>query len=98
MRKHCYYLAYRQKNDGRSVPWDRPTGGLVMDPEEYVQGHPIGDSAAAYEILQERYHCGPDEVLIMAEVFEKRECMKAHRLHHQWEHSMNQFLEMMDCA
>jgi hypothetical protein len=95
MRTHCYYLAYRKKVSKLSVNWRKPTGGLMLKPERIVDGYPVGDFQLAWEVLKRRYHCGPHEELIVAEVFEKQEMRMARKLFRQWEAEAKEFLELM---
>jgi len=96
MRKRCFYLAYRRKRSRRSIDWTRPTGGLVMEADGYVYGYPICDFQLAADVLHQRYHCGPHEELIIAEVLEKTEKGIAMRLHGKWERDMSEFMDLME--
>ena len=98
MSNQCFFLAYRRKRGRLTIDWTHPTGGLVMDPERFVDGFPISDFRLAAEILKLRYHCQADEQLIVAEVLERREQRLAHKLHHRWEREMHSFLELMKCS
>ena len=98
MKKRCFYLCYRRKHSRRSIDWTRPTGGLVMEADGYVYGYPICDFQLASDVLHQRYHCGPGEALIIAEVLEKEERSIAKRLHLRWEQDMADFHDLMECA
>jgi hypothetical protein len=97
MRTHCYFLAYRKKS-GKKIRWDSPTGGLVMKPDRFVEGYPVGDYQLAYEVLKRRYHCGPGEELVMAEVFEKREMRLARKLCQEWNREAVEFIDLMEVS
>jgi hypothetical protein len=91
-----YFLCYRIKNCRRNINWTNPTGGLVMEADEFVQGKPISDHQLAANVLELRYHCGPHEALVIAEVFEEPEMLLARRLHQRWEREQHEFLELME--
>ena len=96
MKKHCYFLIYRHRLTSKQIRWDRPTGGLVTEPDRIVAGIPISDMALAAEVLEQRYHCGPHEETIICEVFGREEKRLARKLHRQWETSMREFVELMN--
>jgi hypothetical protein len=95
MRTRCYYLLFRQPSP-RSIDWDNPTGGLMLKPERYVDEFPIGDFQLAAEVLKKRYHCGPHECVVIAEVFEKKEIRLARKLHLKWVADVREFRELMN--
>ena len=70
MRTCVYFLVFRHRTRKRSIDWDRPTGGLVMQAERFVEGFPVADFRLARDVIEQRYHCGPREELVIAEVFE----------------------------
>ena len=98
MRTHVYFLVYRVRNCKRNINWTKPTGGLVMQADHYVQGCPISDPQLAADVLELRYHCGPHETLVIAEVFEKPEMRLARKLHQRWEAEQHEFRELMELA
>jgi hypothetical protein len=67
-----------------------------MEADGYVYGYPICDFQLAADVLHQRYHCGPHEELIIAEVLEKTEKSIAMRLHWKYERDTAEFLEMME--
>lgn len=94
----CYFLCYRtRKYSPQGIPWDKPTGGLVMEPSRILHGIPIVDAETARDVLEDRYHCGPGEILWIAEVLERKDQRKAYLLHEKWERDMLSFLELMQC-
>lgn len=98
MSKLCYFLAYRRTSGREKLRLSQPTGGLVMKPWAVVNGVPAADLALAADVLTERYHCKPDEELVIAEVFCKKEQKLARQLHRAWEEEMHEFLELMESA
>jgi len=97
MRTMCFYLCYRRQAGGR-IRWKHPTGGFVQKPESFVQGCPIGDFQLAAATLERRYHCGPHEELIIAEVFEQEEMRMARQFHRKWQWERTSFLELMNVS
>lgn len=89
-----YFLVYR-KRVGQKLRLKHPTGGLVMEPNKYLYGNPVADFGLAADLCEQRYHCGPHEELIIAEVFCKKERVMAMKLHQLWEDEQHEFLEMM---
>jgi hypothetical protein len=59
---------------------------------------PVCDFKLAGSVLEQRYHCGPDEELVVAEVYERKEQRLARKLHTEWEGQMSEFLELMNCS
>lgn len=94
MRTHVYFLAFRHRAD-RPIRVNRPTGGLVMKAERFVEGIPLADFTLARDVFQQRYHCQADEILDIAEVFGQRQRRWARRLHRQWERDLVEFAELM---
>lgn len=92
--KHVHFLAYRLK-EGESIKWTRPTGGLVMKPKRVCKGVEVADFVLAEEIISHRFHCAPGEHIILAEVLEEVDQVKAHRLHNRYERDYSDFLELM---
>jgi hypothetical protein len=92
--KHVHFLIYRLRS-GESIRWNKPVGGLVMRPKRVCAGIEVADFGLAEEIAQHRYHCGPGEELILAEVLEEKDQVKSHRLHHRYERDFEDFLELM---
>lgn len=98
MRKYTYFLAYRKRCGKLSVNWRKPTGGLVQKPARFVEGYPVSDFQKAGRILERRYHCGPHEELIIAEVFEQEEMRMARQFHRKWQWERTSFLELMNVS
>ena len=94
---YLYWLIFRRNDDCGCIDWDNPTGGLVVETNNVVEGIPVGNMEVIREVCLERYHCGPGEHLIMAEVFEIEDQQRAVILHEQWESEMKTFMEMMNC-
>ena len=92
----CYFLVFRIKTTSL-VPfdWDNPTGGLVTEPCDVINGHPVPDIALTRMVLELRYHCHHDEQLVLAEVFDQPEKQLAAKLHQRWEDEAHEFLELM---
>ncbi len=83
----CYFLLYRVPDEsGRSIDWNNPTGGLVTATE---------DKEHAMDIARARYHLGPHEEMVLAEVWGVAEAAQAYKLHLAWDQEMNSFLELM---
>lgn len=64
--------------------WAAPIGGLVV---------PTEDSTYACHVAHQRYHCGPHEWLLVAEVRRYQSCVRARLLHDQWEREMREWME-----
>ena len=93
MDSRCYFLAYRMRN-GDPIDWEEPTGGVVME-ARLVEGIPMSDYDIARQVLEDRYHCAPGEILVMAEVYGDREKWQATVLHRFWEREYVAFHELM---
>ena len=91
---HCYFLVFRNKA-GDPIDWDTPTGGLVVLAEWVVYGHAGCDIPLVRDIIEQRYHCGPSEQLVLAEVFDNDEKYQATLLHKHWDMEMHDFKELM---
>lgn len=94
MRTHVYFLVYRRRA-GHRIRFDRPTGGLVMEAKRAFNGKPVSDLRLADAVAHQRYHCRPDEELILAEVFERKDCREARKLFRAYESEMAEFRELM---
>ena len=92
--RHCYFLCFRRRRNSK-IHWRHPTGGLVVEPDRVVSGIPLAALQLVADVFAERYHCGPGEELIIAEVFEKRERRLALTLHRRWEREAWEFRELM---
>lgn len=90
----CYYLVWRT-DDASVIDWDEPTGGLVCEPERYVDNYPVCSMPLVKSVCKMRYHCAPGESLVIAEVFEPEDQYKADILHQHWEREMFHFKELM---
>ena len=66
-----------------------------MNPVRMVEGIPVADMAIAADVLAQRYHCGPHEELVIAEVLCRKEKRLARELHRKWDAEMSEFVEMM---
>lgn len=95
--QQVYFLIFRVR-DGKRINWSRPVGGLVMKPKRICSGVAVADFGLAEEIASHRYHCAPDENLILAECMEEVDQKKALRLHRRYEREMNEFLDLMEVA
>lgn len=96
MTTHCYFLVYRRYSDCRKkIRWREPTGGMVMAPGSFYQGVPVSDWTLALSVIEQRYHRGPNEELIVVEVFSRKEKRLAQQLHDQWEQEAAEFMELM---
>lgn len=93
--KQVHFLIFRLK-DGESIPWSKPIGGLIMKPKRVCSGVAVADFGLAEEVASHRYHCAPDEVLILAECLEEVDQKKAIRMHRKYEREMSDFLELMN--
>ena len=92
--QYCFFLVYRTTHHDE-IDWDHPTGGLVMEPKDIIDGIPLSDINLAEEVSCERYHCDPNEWLMIAEVWNNREkCLAAH-LHREYEREMEDFHALM---
>jgi len=69
-----------------------------MRPKRICHGVAVCDFGLAEEIASIRYHCAPDEVLILAECMEEVDQKKALRLHRRYERDMNEFLDLMEVS
>lgn len=93
--KQSYFLIYRVRQNKR-VNWDKPEGGLVMKPKRICDGLAVADLGLCEEVASHRYHCAPDETLMLVEVFDERDQRRAHYLHRKYERDMSDFLELME--
>ena len=70
-----------------------------MIPDRIVDGHSVADTGLVEELFEIRYHCGPHErKLLIREVFSRRKCRLAKRLHEKWEAEYEEFVELMECS
>lgn len=98
---NCYVLVFRvPRCGGYGFDWDKPTGGLVMEPAKILdcngQRIAVADWTLARELAHERYKPAPWEELVIAEVLEKPQQQLAARLHLTWELEMRSFLKLME--
>jgi len=97
-----YVLIWRVPKGGLySIDWDKPTGGMIMEPRKVLTTQcgrrlAIVDWSLARSVAHERYHCGPGEELILAEVFEPAEQRLAKVAHLRWELEIRSFLQLME--
>jgi hypothetical protein len=94
-RTKCYFLIYRGP-DKTPINWVEPTGGLVVEPKKIVDDIPIADIGLVQQVAEHRYHYGPGEFLVIAEVFEPLEQGVADALHDEYEKDLREFLELME--
>lgn len=85
-----YFLIYRCTKRFPLVfdlDWDNPTGGIVSNGV---------DRAVVEDVAYQRYHCGPNEKLVMFEVVDdKRGQYQATVLHLAWEIDCMEFCQWM---
>ena len=98
MDAKCYFLVYRLPNKNGIIHWDHPTGGLVMETDDVVDGYPVCDFGLATDVIEQRYHAASYEKLLIAEVFETVEQVRAVTLHNQWESEAFDFEELMEIS
>jgi hypothetical protein len=86
-----YYLIYRVSHDTagglQAIDWTEPTGGI----EDFA----LLKQSEVYDVARTRYHCGPHEDLILAQVWGEEEVWQAHLLHEAWELEMRDFIQLM---
>ena len=96
--KKCYFLIYRHSKLCYVIDWEQPTGGMVLEPDFVVEGHAGVCRMRIQDEAKDRYHCGPNEDLLIAEVFGEYECRAAQRLHQQWMADRIDFMTIMSAS
>ena len=94
--KMCYFLCYRRRGRSKNIDWDHPTGGMVVEPLKVIGNIAVSDFRSAIEAMEDRFHCGPGEDLVIMEVFEQEYQSLAWLLHIKWQRDMHQFFELME--
>jgi len=86
-----FYLIFRVPlARGSKIPWDHPTGGLIVD-RLLVERHP----GIAGDLARDRFHISPQEILHLAEVWEREDVKRASTLFHAWEVERHEFAALM---
>ena len=95
MPDQCFFLIYRVKV-GSHPNLESPTGGVVMEAENVVEGHPVVDLSLAEAVTRERWHYAPYEWCLVWQVFEPKDKCLAAKMHNTYEKEMLDWLEWMD--
>jgi len=94
----CYFLIYRITGNCSALSWDKPTGGLVVEAEEVINGTPICDMEIVTGVAYQRYHCDPWEELWIEEAYKQADREIAATLHDICEYEISDFRDLMEAT